>query len=876
MQANKSSRRIVSVILAAGKGTRMNAPYLHKVCFPIEGRPVIARAIETYLRCGVQSQFVVVGPMAEQVMQAASIIPADLNFCYQPEQRGTGSAAKAAAKLLAAMDYDDDVLVVAGDKVIEDSILLKLIDTFHQTDSDLTFIVGDVHDFPSSGRVVCGEDSGILGIVEVFDIARMQLLTALKRITGERPVTPQEAESLAISYLKQERKAALALGPLWDAIKAGDSVTKEMMQSSFSDADFFLRINEHNVPPELLADVRHANISVYLFKAPALYSALDRLSSDNAQQEEYLTDTVGILSSEGRRVQFLPVDYPEQVMAFNTPEELKEIERHITSKARTTLIERPKTLRRAAEWLRSFEAAGPDSSRCLARIYGEAHPKVESKRRLLASALRSHIDHFGDETVLIARAPGRVNIMGRHVDHQGGHGNVIAIDRDLYLVVSSRSDRQVHIRSIEPHHFPDRSFDIDDLMADYRGGGWLDFVNSEAVTQRVAAAHGDWAQYVAAPIVRFQAKFPHRRLAGMNVVAAGDIPIAAGLSSSSAVVVATAEAVIHTNSIDVSPEHFVELCGEGEWYVGTRGGANDHAAMKFARKGRVTQVGFFPFTLVDTVAFPSDYEFVVFNSHQKARKTKEAKDVFNHRVSCYSIGRELLKNQFPKYASAVEHLRDFNLRNLGVSYPELLAMLKSLPVDLGRSEIASSLSSDQAARYLTTHSESLDSYPVRCVVIYGLAECERSRACANLLGAGDVEQFGRWMNISHDGDRVVRWDETGNSWPFTANYSDAGMEELITRAESADPEAELVLQPGAYGCSIPQIDQMVDIALSVDGVVGAQLSGAGLGGCIMVLVHKDAREEVEKAMVKHYYTPADLEPDFFACSPVGGSAPISF
>ena len=141
--------------------------------------------------------------------------------------------------------------------------------------------------------------------------------------------------------------------------------------------------------------------------------------------------------------------------------------------------------------------------------------------------------------------------------------------------------------------------------------------------------------------------------------------------------------------------------------------------------------------------------------------------------------------------------------------------------------------------------------------------------------AVEAQELGRWMNISHDGDRVVRWDERGDSYPFTVDYSDSSMQDLITRAESADPKAELVLQTGAYGCSIPQIDQMVDIALSVDGVVGAQISGAGLGGCIMVLVHKDTRDQVEKAMVKHYYDPADLEPDFFACSPVAGSAPIS-
>jgi hypothetical protein len=81
-----------------------------------------------------------------------------------------------------------------------------LIDRFYETGSDLAFVVGDVKDFGSSGRVVCGDDNEALGIVEVFDIARMQLLLTLQRMTRERNVTAQEAENLALAYLKQEKK----------------------------------------------------------------------------------------------------------------------------------------------------------------------------------------------------------------------------------------------------------------------------------------------------------------------------------------------------------------------------------------------------------------------------------------------------------------------------------------------------------------------------------------------------------------------------------------------------------------------------------------------------------------------------------------------
>jgi len=876
MNRTKRARKIVSVILAAGKGTRMGSPNIHKVCFPLEGGPVIARAIETYQRCGMSSHFVVVGQMAEQVMRAASSVPADVFFCFQPEQRGTGNAAKEAARLLSSMDYEGDVFVVAGDKVIEDPILHELIDTFYETDSDLAFVVGDANAFPSSGRVVYGEQSQVLGIVEVFDIARMQLLLSLRRIAQERLVTADEAKRQALAFLRDEKKAMLALGELWDSIEAGIPITKTLMDSHFDESDYSLKVNGANLSPELLANVRHANLSVYLFKAKALYKALDRLSSDNAQQEEYLTDTIGILAADGCRLRTVSVAYPEQVMAFNTREELKAIEDYLAKKKSVEVSEAPKAIRTARQWLRCFESDDADVNRFLITTYREGDPGIAGKRRMLASMLRSYLQHFGDQEVRITRAPGRVNIMGRHVDHQGGHCNMIAIDRDVYAVVGDRDDREVHLHNIEPHHFPSRHFQIEDVICGYEGGDWLDYVNSHHVIRRVAEAQGDWSQYVKAPLARLQVKYPHRHLRGMNVVVGGDIPIAAGLSSSSAVVVAIAEAVVSINELDISPQQFVELCGEAEWYVGTRGGAGDQAAMKFGRKGHVVQIGCFPFGVTDTVPFPTGHMFVVCDSHQKARKTAGARDIFNHRVACYHIGRELLKQEFPRYAPAIEHLRDFNVRNLGVTYAELLRMLKRLPVSMTRQEVLTRLPSDIAERYLSTHADTFDSYPVRSVVLFGLSECERSRACPTLLRRQSIGEFGRWMNVSHDGDRVVRWDRAGNSLPFMLDYSDDTMDRLATEAET-DPAGDgLASLSGGYSCSIPQIDHMVDIALSVEGVLGAQVLGAGLGGCILVLLREESYEDLNKALEKHYYLPANTEPVMFPCYPVAGSGIVAF
>jgi N-acetylgalactosamine kinase len=856
-----NSRKIVSLILAAGKGSRMQSP-LHKVCIPLEGRPVLVRAIETYQRCGIESHYVVVGSMADQVMEAASSAPGNLFFAYQTEQRGTGHAAKTAVKLLSAMDYQGDVLVVAGDKVIEDAILRRLMDEFHESDCDLAFIVGDVNDFPNSGRILY-EDERPIGNVEVFDIQRARLLTALRTLAEKSPIPADEAAGLILSYLPNEKKAGLALGSLWDAMKAGHPVTRDSIISNFGDDDFYVHVNARKLLPESLDHVRHANLSVYLFKARALYSALDRLTSNNAQQEEYLTDTIGILAESGFSLRAVPVQYPEEVMAFNTPEELKAIEDYLIRKRTIKIAEPTRNVRPASDWLKSFESADSGSIGWLLGVYGDGSHNVETKRRMICSMLTEYIGSYGDGQVVITRAPGRVNIMGRHVDHQGGHANMIVVDKDFYLVAGPRNDPHIHLRNLDSHHFPERDFSIDELVAGYHGGEWLDFINR----QPAAAFRGDWSQYVRAATARFQTAFPRTPLKGMNLFAAGDVPIASGLSSSSAVVVAEAEAIVAMNGLDVSAERFVELCGEGEWYVGTRGGAGDHGAMKFGRRGQVVQLGFFPFEVTDAVDFPTDYSFVVCNSHEKAWKMSGARDVFNHRVACYGIGCEILKQEFPQFADRIRHLRDFNKSVLGVSDPELLQMLKILPISMGREEVIVRLGEDQAAKYLSTHAPTFGSYPIRPVVLYGLAECERSMACPILLKRGAITELGRWMNASHDGDRVVQHDPRWKPTQFAADCSDGVLESAAL---------DLVTQIGGYSCSTARIDRMVDIALGVNGVLGAQILGAGLGGCMLVLLQKDSYELLEKAMIREYYEPANLEPDMFACCPIAGSGVAGF
>jgi len=148
------------------------------------------------------------------------------------------------------------------------------------------------------------------------------------------------------------------------------------------------------------------------------------------------------------------------------------------------------------------------------------------------------------------------------------------------------------------------------------------------------------------------------------------------------------------------------------------------------------------------------------------------------------------------------------------------------------------------------------------------------------LEQNQMGEFGRLMNISHDGDRVSRPGRDGSYQLLPEECSDAYLHGLIEDLKSEDParvlRAQLYRQPGNYACSTEQIDQMVDIACSVPGVVGAQIAGAGLGGCIMILTKKEAVAHVRKALLRDYYEPNRLEPAIIPCIMVEGAGLAEF
>jgi bifunctional N-acetylglucosamine-1-phosphate-uridyltransferase/glucosamine-1-phosphate-acetyltransferase GlmU-like protein len=326
--------RIASIILAAGRGTRIGAPEKQKVCLPVDGTPAITRSLSTYDSFGVSPHVLVVGHGAEQVMDVVGNKFENIYFAYQAEQKGTGHATKQGVKLLRNLNYNGDILVVAGDKIIQPEILQQLILTFYEKKLDLAFLVTKCKSDSGLGRVILSESNQPIAIVESIDIAKYTLLGQMWDKTKRGSLNSVEAERMIRRLLKSEKKIQNALEPLWSKIKNGEDLCHvdiaEMTKGKYPS----LKVHEElEISTKRLQKCNLANQSIYLFSAPALFEALNELSSNNAQKEEYLTDIVAILAAKGTyKLGTVSLENPHQVMAFNSQKELREINTYLRTK----------------------------------------------------------------------------------------------------------------------------------------------------------------------------------------------------------------------------------------------------------------------------------------------------------------------------------------------------------------------------------------------------------------------------------------------------------------------------------------------------------------------------------------------------------------
>lgn len=515
------------------------------------------------------------------------------------------------------------------------------------------------------------------------------------------------------------------------------------------------------------------------------------------------------------------------------------------------------------DWIQLFKDK-PRAEKNLEKDYGKYYPHLENKRNLLLELLEFHKSQLGNDDIIIVRAPGRLNLMGRHIDHQGGNVNVIAIDKEFFITASKREDNKIIAHNLGSSEFQPIEYDpsLNNLIAEEE---WQKLINNFTLMESLRSPPGDWENYFKAAMLKLLHAYPDKELYGANMCVVGTIPIAAGLSSSSALITGILRALLALNHIKIADYEFIKLCSEAEWFVGTRGGASDHAAIVLGLIGKLSNVSFFPLQLRDYYDLPNDYDILLFNSNILADKSGTKKEHFNFNVMAYDIGLKIIQNTFPEYNDKIQHVKDINSRNLSISETQLFEILKSIPEYINTEDLTNLLGKFWAEIKKKYSFHTLPkTIPLRKILAYGISECERSSLFPLLLENREYETAGYLMNISHNGDRIVEFTKDFFEKPFNNELTDEDLESIINE------NVKLKFISGGYGCSIPNIDFIIDLALNSKGVLGAQLSGAGLGGSAMIFAKSGALIELANNLKAAYKETYGLECSLFQVVAVNG------
>ena len=417
-----------------------------------------------------------------------------------------------------------------------------------------------------------------------------------------------------------------------------------------------------------------------------------------------------------------------------------------------------------------------------------------------AEALGQTFGRGGADEAVALYVPGRVEFLGKHTDYTGGRALLLAADRGFRLVACPRDDNLLR------------------FAAAAVPGDTQQFAFGETPPHEA----GHWVNYVATVARRVEMNFAAAvDLRGADIAFVSDLPPAAGMSSSSALMVSTFLALSAVNGFDQTDAYRAEIdsrlqlaeylgCVEngqsfgslaGEAGVGTFGGSEDHAAMLCCKAGMLSQIAFSPAMHERDIPFPAAAEMVVAASGVHAVKTGAAKDHFNRASLRASRAAEVFNRAT---GADCRHLRDVLERVGPDGVDEAVAAIRrgSEPAD---AEL------DLPGRFVQFVREYAEIIP----------------AVADALAAGELDAIGPLVDASHAG----------------------AVEGLQNQA--------------------PQTDSLQILARRL-GAIAATSFGAGFGGSVWAMVARGRGDEFADTWRTEYAKefPAEAElADFFTTTP---------
>jgi len=419
---------------------------------------------------------------------------------------------------------------------------------------------------------------------------------------------------------------------------------------------------------------------------------------------------------------------------------------------------------------------------------------------------------FGEEPGFLVRAPGRVNLIGEHVDYCGFPVLPIAIQQDV--VIAGRADPSDRVLTVSSSNdsFQEYSCNIRDVQ----------------VTEV------KWYSYVLAGYLGIAQRI-NSLPPGLQLMVDGTVPMSAGLSSSSALVCASAlMSALFLKEKTLKREAMAEICAKAERYVGTEGGGMDQAISFLGVKGKAQLINFNP-VRCEAVSLPDSVTFVVANC--MVNKWKADGTDFNNRVAECRLAADVIATKLGLDWNQIEKLQPLMVTKNMTSKELLESVEEHLhPGAYTKEEIMGILGVDDST-------------------------------FATIIGKSSNEVFrlyDRAVHVAGEASRVAEFRRICDENPADIQ----GLGRLID-------ESHLSLKD-KYNVSIEELDNLTQICRDA-GALGSRLVGAGFGGCTISMVPKEIADQFIAQVWEAYYKPLNVpfeeatSKHLFVSSPCAGA-----
>eukprot|EP00762_Andalucia_godoyi_P000641 ANDGO_05320.mRNA.1 Galactokinase len=442
---------------------------------------------------------------------------------------------------------------------------------------------------------------------------------------------------------------------------------------------------------------------------------------------------------------------------------------------------------------------------------------------------------YGAKPSMVISAPGRVNLIGEHIDYSGYGVLPAAIEKRAAIATSWTVDDahsfslQVEFRNVDSNHFSARNLSFVDSISLESEHSWINYLLAAAklVLSKSAGVSGNFV---------------------VRMMVGGNVPYGSGLSSSSALSCAAVYSFLSLFDPESqsSLSQIAEYATQSERLLGMAGGGMDQAISCLAQEYCPMYVAFEPSLSVKPVKVPDGGCFFVCNTCVASHKAQTAKKFYNYRVcECRFAAAVLCGNaEGPVNLKYVQerYFRSSSLKNMMTIVDEKLH--------------AGNYSLREIADVL-----GFNGYD-------GVQQCFE-RFCGNLINVPNPDDacfalHDRAAHVYSEAARVLDFIDVCNKPTLDPVELHRELGKLMDASHASNRDL--------YECSCEELDLLTRICRE-EGAWGARLTGAGWGGAAVAYVDVRIKDRFFAGVGQKFYRDRGIEPTsdvFFATNPSHG------